>query len=218
MSHLLLNHVCFKRGSTTFNYNFYLAPGEVIGIEGKNGSGKSTLFELIAGFLSPLSGEILYNKINLHAIPPGKRALAYLFQESVLFDYLTVDQNLALGRTSGCPDDYGAIIDAFRLDSLLGVFPPKLSGGQRQKACLARTLLGRDKLIILDEPFTGIDAEDRKRLLVFLSRYLAQRQASLLFSSHHRQEISMLATRTLQIQVDKGGELAYINDSSSVID
>lgn len=218
MSHLHLDHVCFRRESTTFTYHFSLRAGEAVGIEGKNGSGKSTLFELIAGFLSPLSGSILYNKINLNALSPGSRPLAYLFQESVLFDHLTVEQNLALLRTPASPDDYGAIIDAFRLDSLLGAFPQRLSGGQRQKVCLARTLLGPEKLIILDEPFTGIDAEDRKILLDFIKMYLEQKHASLLFSSHHRQEISTLATRRLQIQVDKEGELAYINESSSVID
>lgn len=212
MPYLYLNHVYFKRGSTTFTYHFSMLPGEAIGIEGKNGAGKSTLFELIAGFLTPSSGEILYNTINLNTLTPGKRPLAYLFQESVLFDHLTVEQNLAIAHASGCSNDHKEIIDAFKLESLLYLFPPKLSGGQRQKVCFARTLLGSQKLIILDEPFTGIDAEDRKRLLVFLREYLAQKNASLLFSSHHKQEISTLATRTLQIQVDKGGELAYIKE------
>lgn len=212
MPHLHLDNVYFKRGSTAFTYHFSLKSGEAVGIEGKNGAGKSTLFELIAGFLSPLRGEILYDKINLNTLPPGKRPLAYLFQESVLFDHLTVAQNLSIGYAPGCPDDYKLIIDTCRLESLLDVFPPNLSGGQRQKACLARTLLGSQKLIILDEPFTGIDAQDRKRLLVFLGEYLAKKNASLLFSSHHKQEISTLATRTLQIQVDKGGELAYIKE------
>ncbi|MGN6670421.1 MAG: ATP-binding cassette domain-containing protein [Candidatus Nucleicultricaceae bacterium] len=216
MPTLTLDHLYFERPGLNLEAHLTAHQGESIAILGVNGSGKTTFFDLIAGFLSPQRGVIAVHGEPITSWQPGMRPLSYLLQDSILFDHLNILKNLQLGVTKSRAHDASPllldeIIDVFSLNSLLTLLPSKLSGGQKQRVALARCLLAHQPILLLDEPFTGIDLKEKNTIIPFLKNHIERHSALLLFTSHHPDEIQALASRHIQIQVDKKHGHAYIN-------
>lgn len=216
MATLTLNHLYFERAGLKLEAHLTANLGESIAILGVNGSGKTTFFDLLAGFLSPLSGTIAVDGKIITSWPPGIRPLSYLLQDSILFEHLDILKNLKLGMSKSKNHDTPSllldeIIDVFSLDALLTLLPSELSGGQKQRVALARCLLAHQPILLLDEPFTGIDLKEKNTIIAFLKNYSERHAILLLFTSHHPDEIQALASRHIQIQVDKNHGHAYIN-------
>lgn len=187
-----------------FDFSFRLERGECMGVTGPSGCGKSTLLNLLAGFLTPESGQVLWQGEDLLPRAPWDRPITSVFQEHNLFDHLTVHDNLALGLHPGMklsaadrkkiPDILGEV----GLDGMEKRYPTELSGGQRQRVAVARALLRRTPMLLLDEPFTGLDTETRKRLQDLLLDQKAS-GTTILLVSHDPEDVRLLADRTLDL-------------------
>ena len=146
-----------------------VAPGDVLSIMGPSGVGKSTILAAITGTLAPsfrFTGEILLNGRTLNELTPQKRRVGILFQDHLLFPHLSVGQNVGFGLPSGTKDRrdrVDAALNEIGLEGFADRDPATLSGGQRARVALMRTLLAEPEALLLDEPFSRLDANLRAR-------------------------------------------------------
>jgi putative thiamine transport system ATP-binding protein len=150
-----------------------IRPGEVLTIMGPSGSGKSSLLAAISGTLSPglrCTGRILLDQQELTALPARQRRIGLMFQDALLFPHLSVAGNLGFGLPSGTPNRAERIEAALQEAGLPGFGPrdpETLSGGERARVALMRTLLSDPKALLLDEAFSRLDADRRDRIRRF---------------------------------------------------
>jgi ABC-type sulfate/molybdate transport systems ATPase subunit len=180
---------------------------------GASGTGKSTLLRLIAGLLEPTSGTIALGEVVLtdigagFALPPGRRGIGYLTQDPALFPHLSVAQNIAYGLNSlpreACRARVSALLALFSLEALAGRLPLRLSGGERQRVALARTLAAGPSLLLLDEPFSGLDTPLRDKTIAALDQYLRTRQTTVLSVSHDVAEVYASGAEVLVLEAGR---------------
>ncbi len=171
----------------------------VLGIVGPSGSGKTTLLNIIAGLASPdegcvlLDGKVLFGSVQRLNLPPHHRRIGYVFQDDRLFPHLTVLRNLTYSRVrfAGGPnlDD---VVEVLELRGLLEARPEDLSGGEARRVALGRALLSGPKLLMLDEPLSGLDRQRAGRTLGFLRRILKTFHIPAIFVSHSFSEVHFL--------------------------
>lgn len=199
---------CDPGETPDFCFDFQLAPGECLAVQGPSGSGKSTLLGLLAGFLLPSAGSLSWKGRDLLELPPWQRGITTVFQEHNLFDHLPVWRNVGLGLA---PDMRLSASQMKRireglaevgLEGLHERLPGELSGGQRQRVALLRALLRGSPVLLLDEPFTGLDEDTRRGLWAQVLRHKAQGVAVLLVS-HDRDDIEALADRQLRLEAGR---------------
>lgn len=176
---LVLENLSVARdGQIMFDIDHRVAPGEILTVMGPSGAGKSTLLSVITGTLSPVfrtAGRILLDGMDLSPLPPEQRRVGILFQDDLLFPHLSVGENLAFGLSAsveGRATRQARIEDALDEIGLAGFSqrdPATLSGGQKARVALMRMLLSEPRALLLDEPFSRLDAELRAqvRSLVF---------------------------------------------------
>ena len=207
-----LNNVTYANGIQNFHFSFMIEKGERIAILGRSGTGKSTLLNLIAGFIYPQQGTIELNHIDYTQQPPAKSHISMLFQENNLFSHLTVEQNISLGinptlkLTKEECQQRDKIAERVGLLDLQNRMPSQLSGGQKQRVALARCLLRKQPILLLDEPFSALDDVLRQEMLQLVKQICQEHIITLLMVSHNRQDALAIASRTLII---KNGKLAY---------
>jgi len=146
--------------------SFHVAPGEVVGLLGPNGAGKTTSFNMVVGLVTPDRGKVTLGDVELTTLPMHRRArlgVGYLPQEASIFRRITVRQNftgvleaLGVGRAER-QRRADALIEEFRLEKVQDSLGDQLSGGERRRAEVARSLLSSPKYILFDEPFAGVD-------------------------------------------------------------
>jgi NitT/TauT family transport system ATP-binding protein len=171
---------------------------EIVSVVGPSGCGKSTILKLIAGFDVPTAGVVMVNGRSLD--PPGPDR-AVVFQSPALFDWLTVQDNVVFGpRHRGEPKrEYLArareLIDAVGLGGWERHYPYQLSGGMRQRVQLARALINRPAVLLMDEPFGALDAQTRARMQELLLRIWANYHPTVLLVTHDVEEALLVAHR-----------------------
>ena len=174
----------------TYNFDLELNIGEILAVSGKSGSGKSTLLDLIAGFQLPLSGQIILDGNDITQLSPSKRRISMLFQKYNLFEHITVLENICLGlnpNSSPTASDKQKAMDILSqvgLENFEHRRANTLSGGQMQRTALARELLRDSALILLDEPFNGLDEETRNIMLPLLKTAVAHKNRSIILVTH----------------------------------
>jgi len=205
--------------------SFDIEEGQIVGLLGPNGAGKTTTFYSILGLIKIDSGEVFLQGKDITTIPPHKRAevgMSYLPQEPSIFRNLSVKSNI-LGvaeknflENSDLEDFYQKTIKEFGLEAIEDSMGFVLSGGQRRKVEIARCLASRPKLILLDEPFAGIDPlaiEDIKHVLENLS----EKGISILITDHNLRETIDICNYSIVIKdgsiLDKGEKDYLINSS-----
>ncbi|ELV7526434.1 thiamine ABC transporter ATP-binding protein ThiQ [Edwardsiella ictaluri] len=200
-----LDNLNYRYQQQTLSFSLHAAVGERIAILGPSGAGKSTLLSLIAGFLAPSSGNLYLNGIDCRRAPPSQRPVSMLFQEHNLFAHLTIAQNLGLGLNPALRLNADQRRQLEEIAGQVGILdylprlPGQLSGGQRQRAALARCLLRRQPILLLDEPFSALDPALRAEMLTLLDDICRQRQLTLLMVSHNLDDAACIAPRTLVI-------------------
>jgi len=184
----------FRKKHAVRDVSFEMQSGEVMGLLGPNGAGKTTTFYMVVGFHHPDSGNIYMNDLSLTTLPMYKRAragLSYLPQEASVFRKLTVEQNIIAiletrkdlskeQRAEKCD----ALLDEFGITALRKQQAYTLSGGERRRTEIARSLAIEPKFLLLDEPFAGIDpiaVHDLKRII----RHLADQGIGILITDHN---------------------------------
>jgi lipopolysaccharide export system ATP-binding protein len=204
--------------------SFTVGQGEIVGLLGRNGAGKTTTFRMIIGMITPEHGEVIFDGVPVGDIPMYKRArrgMGYLSQEPSIFQRLTVRQNiLAIMETMNLPrrarkDKCAQLLEQFGLTPLQSQYARTLSGGERRKLEIARALVTNPTMILLDEPFSGVDpiaVEDLQREI----RGLKDRGISILLTDHNVRETLNVTDRSYIIDSGKvlreGTAKALIND------
>jgi putative thiamine transport system ATP-binding protein len=183
-------------------------PGEVVTVMGPSGSGKSTLLAYVGGFLPKVfaaRGRVLLDGLDVTMAPPEKRALGILFQDDLLFPHLTVGGNLAFGLRAGVRDKArrrGIVEEALAQAGLEGFAdrdPATLSGGQRARVALMRTLLAEPRALLLDEPFGKLDAALRQDVRAFVFARARARGLPTLMVTHDAADAQAAGGRVIEV-------------------
>ncbi|MDJ0387359.1 ABC transporter ATP-binding protein [Roseomonas sp. E05] len=181
-------------------------PGEFLALLGGSGSGKSTLLRVIAGFEAPDAGQVLFEGRDLAGVPPHARPLNMMFQSYALFPHLTVAGNVAYGlRREGVAraERHRRVAEALAMVGLEEFgrrLPHRLSGGQRQRVALARVLVKRPRLLLLDEPLGALDAGLRERTGFELRALQRETGAAFIMVTHDQSEALALADRVAVLE------------------
>lgn len=200
---LEVRNVGKRFGSTEVlkNISLSIASGEFLTLLGESGSGKTTLLRLIAGFEQPSSGEIWMRGERLDTQPPYKRPVNTVFQNYALFPHLNARDNVAYGlRVKGtlASEISGRVEEALSMVKMQGFAasrPAQLSGGQQQRIALARALVNRPQLLLLDEPLSALDANLRKQMQSELKSLQREIGIAFLFVTHDQEEAMALSDR-----------------------
>ncbi len=180
------------------NIHLHLAKGECLAIVGASGSGKTTLLNAIAGYLT-YQGEIWLNQQNLQACPPWQRNCRYLNQFLYLFPHQTVLGNLTLAAPQATLLTKKQLLEKLQIANLAKRYPHELSGGEKQRAALARALIQPPDLLLLDEPFSALDWQTHQQLWQVLQDILQEYQLTTLLVSHEPKEIQFLARQVIHL-------------------
>ncbi len=181
--------------------NLTVRRNEIFALLGSSGCGKSTLLRMLAGFETPTSGTILLDGTDLTGIAPYKRPVNMMFQSYALFPHMTVEANVAYGlKQEGVDrqeihDRVFAALDLVQMAGYSRRKPSQLSGGQQQRVALARSLVKRPKLLLLDEPMSALDKQIRQKTQIELVRILDQVGVTCVMVTHDQEEAMTMANR-----------------------
>ena len=204
-----------------------IGPGITI-LFGRSGAGKSTLLNCIAGITDPDAGQVtlgsgdfprvLFDSHSRTNLPVAKRGVGYIFQHLALFPHLRVKQNVEYGITQ-LPEATRhhrsrEMLERFHIERLASRFPDEISGGERQRVALARTLITEPAALLLDEPLTALDVPTKRTILEDFQQWNAARNLPVLYVTHSRREALRLGRRTIRLE---NGAVVAEGDSEEVL-
>ena len=199
----------FEENYLAISANLSLESDRIYAIIGPSGVGKSTFLNLIAGFSEISSGSILWNEQEISDLPPSKRNISILFQDNNLFPHLSVWRNLALA-VSHWPkiskDDEAklhSVISEVGIRGLENRKPSQLSGGQQSRVALARVLLQRNKILLLDEPFAALGPSLKDQMLELIEKIARNRGLLVLMVTHDPADANKIASQTIVVKNNK---------------
>jgi molybdate transport system ATP-binding protein len=207
----LVAHVLVQRGPLAVDVQLEVGDGEVLAVLGPNGAGKSTVLRVLAGLLRPDGGQVVvdgdrvWDTAQQH-LPAHRRPLGMVFQDHLLFPHLSVTDNVAFGlrtrgvRRAAARVAAGRWLDRVGLAGLGDRRPGELSGGQAQRAALARALVGDPRVLLLDEPLSALDARTRLAVRAELHRHLTDYAGSAVLVSHDPIDAMALADRVVVVE------------------
>lgn len=208
---ITVKNISFSYPKTTHvvihDLSFELAKGDVCGLIGESGSGKSTLLRMICGLERPCSGEVtiadqLMSDMHFF-LPPEKRAVGMVLQDYGLFPHLTVEQNIRFGLHKLKRKEQEVIVDEMlalvSMEAFRGRYPYQLSGGQQQRVALARSLAPKPQVLLLDEPFSNLDAHLKADIRQELKEILQTLQMTCILSSHDIADIDVVCNKRLTL-------------------
>ncbi len=196
---LSINKLSFgytKEREVLKDINLNLHEGEILGILGASGIGKSSLLRIIVGLEVPKRGEVLYqekllNKEN-YAVPPQKRGIGLVVQEKALFPHLNVLENVKFGLVGPRrkkDDQAMKYLNLLQADEFAKLMPNKLSGGEQQRVAIARAMAPEPKLLLMDEPFSSLDADLREALRTDTRELFKQTKTSCIIVTHDLEDV-----------------------------
>lgn len=187
--------------------NLTIEPSEFITLLGPSGCGKSTLLNIIAGYIAPLEGEAKFQGETIES-PSYERGV--IFQQTNLYPWLNVEENISFGpRLRGeekdiFSDEVNHFIEMIELEGFKKHYPHELSGGMQQRVAIARTLINKPKLVLMDEPFGALDAITRKKMQDFLRKLWHRENITIFMITHDIDEALSLGTRVLVMSPSPG--------------
>ncbi|RKQ43000.1 molybdate transport system ATP-binding protein [Roseivirga pacifica] len=212
----LLSH----QGKMELDVDLQIGKGDFVVVGGKSGAGKTSLLRMLAGLLNPDSGTIKvadktwFDKGQKLNLSPQQRQLGFVFQDFALFPNMTVRQNLEYALKKGASTNIiDELIDMMELGELESRKPDTLSGGQKQRVALARSLVQKPKILLLDEPLSALDPEIRAKLQDYLSKIHKAFELTTIMVSHDITEAIKLADRMIELDngsVTKSGTPAQL--------
>ncbi len=195
----------YTQDGFSLHADFTVRDGEMLAVIGPSGGGKSTLLNVVAGFLEPTSGRVLWDGQDLAGTVPGKRPVSILFQDNNLFPHMSVAQNVGLGLR---PDlrlsaqqktQVEAALERVGLAGFGARKPAALSGGQASRVALARMLLRGNPLVLLDEPFAALGPALKVEMLDLVRDLMGETGATLMMVSHDPEDAKRIAQRTVLV-------------------
>jgi putrescine transport system ATP-binding protein len=199
--------------------NLRIYKGEMFALVGGSGCGKTTLLRMLAGFTTPTSGRILIEDADMTRVPPYERPVNMMFQSYALFPHMTVEENVGYGlRRLGLAENERVkrirdALDMVQLGPMSRRKPHQLSGGQRQRVALARSLIRRPKVLLLDEPLSALDKKLREQTQFELMSIQYEVGITFVFVTHDQDEAMALSTR---IAVMNRGQVVQVGTPSEI--
>ena len=206
MTHIIEIHqlqVKLQQKTILSDISFGLEAGDILGLVGPSGCGKTTLLNTLAGFIEQEAGSIsigdstLITKDNL--LPPEQRNVGMIFQDYALFPHLSVEKNIGFGidKLDKASKDarIGELLDLLELKGFEQRYPHQLSGGQQQRVAIARALAPQPQVLLLDEPFSNIDARLRNELMIEIRQLLKSLNMTAIFVTHNKDEVFTFADK-----------------------
>ncbi|MGD0586525.1 MAG: molybdenum ABC transporter ATP-binding protein [Oryzomonas sp.] len=203
-------HVALQKDFSAFSLDVaFTVQGERIGIFGPSGSGKSTLVSLLAGLQQPdsgiirLDGELLYDSHGATNVPPEQRRIGMVFQHPYLFPHMSVKANLLYGYKRSAPAnrriDFDSLVAVLQIGHLLSRGVHNLSGGEKQRVAIGRTVLASPRLLLMDEPLSALDDILKFQIIDYLKAASEAFRIPYLFISHSLLEMRIMADRVLAV-------------------
>ena len=198
-----------KESYLTISTNISLEPDKIYAVLGPSGAGKSTFLNLISGFASISSGTITWNGEEISNLPPAKRSVSILFQDNNLFPHLSVWRNLALAVTHwpkisrDNEEKLKAVMSEVGILGLENRKPSELSGGQQSRVALARVLLQKNKILLLDEPFSALGPSLKDQMLELIKKIAKNKKLLVLMVTHEPADAKKVASQTLVVKDKK---------------
>ncbi len=199
--------------------NLSVHPGEFLSLLGPSGCGKTTTLRMLAGFEQPDSGHIRINGLEVQNVPPYKREVNTVFQHYALFPHMTVAENVAYGlKQSGTPKSEVAArvaeaLDMVQMSKLAERHPRQMSGGQQQRVAVARALVNRPSVLLLDEPLGALDRKLREEMQIELKLLQSRLGITFVFVTHDQEEAMSMSDR-IAIMLD--GHIEQLGDPETV--
>ncbi len=211
----------YKNGDGIEQINFEIHEGELVTMLGPSGCGKTTILRIIGGFLEPDSGEVILDGVNIERLPPEKRPTAMVFQSYNLWPHMNIFDNLAFGLKlrkipkSQIKMEVEKALELVRMEGIEKKYPSQLSGGQQQRVAIARALLLKPSLLLLDEPFSALDAKIRVQMREELKKIQSELNITVVFVTHDQEEAMAISHR---IVVMSKGAFEQIGTPAEVYD
>ncbi|HIF30031.1 MAG: LPS export ABC transporter ATP-binding protein [bacterium] len=211
----------YSQKSVVNNIDINLEKGEIVGLLGPNGAGKTTTFYMITGMIRPSSGTIFLDNVDITNLPMYKRArmgIGYLAQEPSIFGKLTVENNLKIVLETVLPKDIDQnnlideLLDQFNINHLRKSLGSSLSGGERRRVEICRTLALKPDFVLLDEPFAGVDpiaVEDIQQMIMSLKK----KNIGVLITDHNVRETLSITDRSYLLH---SGEILKSGDAETL--
>jgi iron(III) transport system ATP-binding protein len=211
----------FRTSMALAGVSLDIAPGEVVCLLGPSGCGKTTLLRITSGIEKPSKGRVLINEFEVAGphrfVPPEKRNVGLMFQDFALFPHLSILDNVAFGLKALPREDARrealAALARVGLERHAQAFPNTLSGGEQQRVALARAIVPRPAVMLMDEPFSGLDVQLRERLQEETLRILRETRATSLIVTHAPSEALRLGNR---IAVMRSGRLVQVGKAEEL--
>jgi len=223
MAYLTLKNIRKTYGSSVAVENFDLAveAGEFIALLGPSGCGKTTTLRMIAGFVTPTSGEICIGDTDVTRVPAHRRNVGLVFQNYALFPHMTVRANIEFGLKAHHVSSgemrarVGFVLELVGLATYVDRYPRELSGGQQQRVALARVLALKPDLLLFDEPLSNLDAKLRVQMRQEIRRLQREVGVTAVFVTHDQEEAMAMADR---IVVLERGRIAQVGTPAEIYD
>ena len=204
----------YKKGSPLIKkLNFSVKKGEIISFIGESGSGKTTLLKCIAGLEKINDGQIILNSLVLNDdrvfIKPQKRKIGFIFQDYPLFPHLSLIDNITFNLDKSFFKNLPYMLNLTGLENLVSRFPHQLSGGEQQRACIARSLIREPDLLLMDEPFSNLDSSIKGSMIDEIYKILKQTKTTTILVTHDINDSLNISDRIL---VFKAGVLQQYAD------
>ncbi|MBQ6733701.1 MAG: ABC transporter ATP-binding protein [Lachnospiraceae bacterium] len=216
----------YPNGDGVEHIGLQVNEGEIVTLLGPSGCGKSTILRTVGGFLDVTSGDIEINGRSIIHLPPEKRPTAMVFQSYNLWPHMNVYENLAYGlklRKMPAEEQKTRITEMLDMVGIPGMekkFPSQLSGGQQQRVAIARSLLLKPELLLLDEPFSALDAKIRHQMREELKKIQQNLGITVLFVTHDQEEAMAISHRIVVMnkgKIDQIGSPADIYDNPGTL-
>lgn len=207
---------------TIKNFNIEIEQGEIVSILGESGSGKSTILRLLSGLEVPCSGTIEINgqiiMDNNTFVMPEKRGIGMVFQDYALFPHMNVGENIKFGLkkmdSSEKENRMNEMLDLIHLQDYKNRYPYELSGGQQQRVAIARAVAPKPSLLLLDEPFSNLDAHLQIKIRKELKSIINQTGITSIFVTHDKEDAKNIADRVVIL---KDGIIVQIGETKDVL-
>lgn len=200
------------------DFSFSINKGEIVGVLGQSGSGKSTLLRLIAGLEMPAKGTIKIGDVPVVNeklfIQPEDRSVGMVFQDYALFPHMTVKENILFGlvRTNRNERKHRLkeMLELVHMEEYEKRYPHELSGGQQQRIALARALAPQPKVLLMDEPFSNLDADLKASIRLELRSILKKTGITCILVTHDRNDVDAICERSILLSRKGEGHLSSI--------
>jgi ABC-type Fe3+/spermidine/putrescine transport system ATPase subunit len=207
MTEVRILNLSKRYGSITAvdDISLHIKSGELVGFLGPSGCGKTTTLKMVAGLISPTSGDITFGGESVLDVPPERRGAVMVFQNHLLFPFMSIADNVAFGlRMRKVPESVARakvseMLDMVKLPDTGARMPSELSGGQQQRIALARALITKPRVLLLDEPLSSLDAHLRIEMRNLIRQLQQELKITTIFVTHDQQEAVILADRTALI-------------------